>query len=173
MAMRTGIEESRTQTWFEKQKILRPVHREEPVNLSDDTNERQWQYVNLATPQVSCPPFSNPSYHDHPSLPSPLRSQAFVPWDSCGIFGRQVPQAVQRRQTPDTPLTYTDHSMEQPIAGQGFSDTLPPFCPPPDAEHEKGHSGDLDNIDHIPSIMQWWDKSHLDLIARWNPLKKT
>lgn len=106
MAMKMGFEESRTQTWFEKQRTLYAEHREEPVNLSrDGTNEgpplaAQWQYLNLVIPPVCCFPSSNPCWDGHTVLPAPLRSQAFVPWDPFGVFESQVPSTVIR-QAPE------------------------------------------------------------------------
>lgn len=168
------------QTWFEKQRTLNPEHREEPMSLSGARRNEgpppaaQWQYRNLAPPPVS---FSNPCWD---ALPAPRRSQAFVPRDPFGVFGSHVPSTVtmqapevgQQRQNPDAPLTYTNRSPEQPMAGQGFPGAQAPFYPQPDAQRENQHSEDPDDVD-ISYIMQWWDKGRLDLIARWNPLKET
>lgn len=84
------------------------MHREEPVNLSDDTNERQWQYVYLATPQVSCPPSSNPNYHDHPfAFPSwipGICSLGFL-WDLRETSPKYCGHAAQKLCSEDGPLT--------------------------------------------------------------------
>jgi hypothetical protein len=175
------------QAWFEKQWTLNSEHREEPMSLSrHGTNEgtppaTQWQYLNRVTPPVCCLPSSNPCWDDHASLPAPLSSQAFVPWDPSGVFGSQVPspaimqtpEAVQQRQNPDAPLTYRNHSPEQPVAGQDLSDSQAPFYSQSGPEHENRHSEDLDHIHDVAYIMQWWDKGRLDMLARWNPLKET
>ncbi|XP_051057759.1 double homeobox protein B [Phodopus roborovskii] len=178
MAMKIGTEESRIQTWFEKQRILNPEHREELVNLSYGTNggphfAAQPQYLHLLPLPACCFPSSNPCCKDQIYVPAPLESQGFV-----GVFGSpgpgtmtlQATEAVQEGQNLDAPLTYMSHSPEWPIIGQGFSDTQAPFCSQPNADHEK-QPEDPEYTD-ISYIMQWWDKGRLDLIAKWEPQKE-
>lgn len=173
------------QTWFEKQRILYPEHRKEPVNLSDGTNggphpTSQSQDIHLVPTPACCSPSSKLCCNEQMSLPPPLESQGFVPLDSVRVFGSVGPGAttlratgaMQEGQNPDAPLTYMSHSPEQPIIEQGFSGTQAPFCSQPDAEHEKQQPEDPDYID-ISYVMQWWDKGRLELIAKWEPQKET
>jgi hypothetical protein len=82
--------------------------------------------------------------------PSCFFSLFFVPWDFFGVSGSQVPsttitqttEAVQRRWSPDAPLTCMNHWA---IPAQAFSILQVPFYS--HAGHEKQQSEDPDHTD--------------------------
>ncbi|XP_018867261.1 double homeobox protein B [Gorilla gorilla gorilla] len=157
LAEQTGLQESRIQMWFQKQRSLYlKKSRMEPVNLLvDDPNERPdatvgWHPINLFLLPDSSHYFScSNSSSGHETLP-PVLPSTQAPWDPFGFHVSQGPnvmimqptQAVQEGEDSDQPLIIPNHLLTLPILTKDL-DTPTPFWLQYQEEHQnhKEHTG--------------------------------
>uniref|UniRef100_A0A2K6L0I5 Homeobox domain-containing protein n=1 Tax=Rhinopithecus bieti TaxID=61621 RepID=A0A2K6L0I5_RHIBE len=157
LAEQTGLQESRIQMWFQKQRSLYPKNcRREPVNLLvDDPNERPdttvgWHPVNLFILTDTSHYFSSSNSSSGHQTLLPVLPSTQAPWDSFRVHVSQGPnvmimqptQAVQEVENSDQPLILPHHILTLPILKKDL-DTLTPFWLQYQEEHQnhKEHTG--------------------------------
>ncbi|XP_030780135.1 double homeobox B isoform X1 [Rhinopithecus roxellana] len=157
LAEQTGLQESRIQMWFQKQRSLYPKNcRREPINLLvDDPNERPhttvgWHPVNLFILTDTSHYFSSSNSSSGHQTLLPVLPSTQAPWDSFRVHVSQGPnvmimqptQAVQEVENSDQPLILPHHILTLPILKKDL-DTLTPFWLQYQEEHQnhKEHTG--------------------------------